>query len=479
VRDPDGRPAPGVEVVALQVAEYSQTLVWSSAAWIDPRQAREVLTDLGAKAIPAAASTRTSANGAFRLPGLSPSRYIALARSEIHRSAVSKLLATQPGECAKVDLALARGAEIAGWILGPAGERLPGATIESTPSFDGGEEQLRELSMNLTAFASWLEENRPRRALSAADGTFALRGIPGGRQHVTAQAPGYGAEGFDDVDADERELVFRLKQGFGLAGRVRFQDGMPVPGAEVSMRPSRPLSALQLIIDDERWYGTGRQETKANGEGVFRFPTLAPDEYFLRVTAQGIQPRVLQGVRVKEGGSEKLMDVVVDPGEVLGGRIVDDRGQGLPEVTLVLAAQDAQDADRRIVLETAKDGSFLVETLKPVRYTLHVNPPGNYAAIAIEDITPGRTDLTLSLASGITLKGRVTDAEKGAGVASAQLYVESDTDELPLSGITDQGWLLRAATPASRQDRSAHQGKELPDGSRRDRIAARNDHGTA
>jgi hypothetical protein len=123
---------------------------------------------------------------------------------------------------------------------------------------------------------------------SASDGHFVFQNVSPGKYPLSAFAPGYIHEGFNQhgslltaiavgTGTDSEHIVFRLHRQAILTGRVTDERGEPVRHAEVilfaSATPgSRPTTSFQL-------------NTQTNDLGEYRFAALGPGRYLLTVTA--------------------------------------------------------------------------------------------------------------------------------------------------------------------------------------------------
>ncbi len=123
---------------------------------------------------------------------------------------------------------------------------------------------------------------------SASDGHFVFQNVPPGKYPLSAFAPGYVHEGFNQhgslltaiavgTGTDSEHIIFRLHRQAILTGHVTDERGEPVRHAQVilfsSETPgSHPTSSFRF-------------NTETNDLGEYRFAALGPGRYFVTVTA--------------------------------------------------------------------------------------------------------------------------------------------------------------------------------------------------
>ena len=238
----------------------------------------------------------------------------------------------------------------------------------------------------------------------APDGTFATGGLPlGATLRLTADADaGSEAYGHGDTFTVTREdPVFTgtvvLPDGVDVRVRALDPDGRPVVG--------HPLH-LSFRSADRSASGAER-ETDARGEVVFRGVNTGLDgtHAITSDTAPGVVADSAETggwleaeVPVPAAGGD--VEIRLQPGRVLRGRIVDDAtGRPMPNAGFRLQRIDAGWHDAVTNLVTAADGTFAVGGLPPGRWQLHPDwdtgfPPGTV-------VTPTPTGSSRSTPPGV------------------------------------------------------------------------------
>jgi protocatechuate 3,4-dioxygenase beta subunit len=175
------------------------------------------------------------------------------------------------------------------------------------------------------------DDAAPVSARSDGEGRFELKGVRG--THYSLEAHGGTAWGREhgqfpargDVDG----VVIALEQGAGVRGVVRDAQGIPLE--RISLYP-------HAVTDAQ-----GRYELRCRNERGER----AAEEFecTVRLQHETLAP-FCKTVKVRRG-RWTVLDIVMTPGLVLTGRVVDERGQGVEDVGLGLHAArgDAVSAD--------------------------------------------------------------------------------------------------------------------------------------
>lgn len=188
-------------------------------------------------------STRSGADGSFRLAGLEPGPLALTARGDGFVPARLELeLGAEPVE--GLEVRLARGGAVAGRLLG-----LAAADLER---------------VEVAAFAP---DRGTRAGVVEPGGLYRIEGLSSGDWTVAAGAGARQARGRVRIDGGEAELDLDFGSGLRLAGRVRV-GGRPLAGAEVTLAGTA---------------GQGLAATSTGAAGEFELTGLAAGPYRLRV----------------------------------------------------------------------------------------------------------------------------------------------------------------------------------------------------
>lgn len=197
-----------------------------------------------------------------------------------------------------------------------------------------------------------------------------------------------------------------LRVSVGVYGRLDDRDGMP------------DWSLVKRLI-----------ETHSQADGRFRLDTLDPGRFRLEAVGAGQQVHSFE-VEVTAGQTVDVGDLVIQPGRILAGRVVDEDGVGLegaalkarPSTLLNLSPGEdtalrdirvrviSSSGDREVSAESGPDGVFRFDDLDDTSYVLLASHEGR-DPVALRKLTPDITDLELVLPVEARLVIRLVDAQ--------------------------------------------------------------------
>ena len=142
------------------------------------------------------------------------------------------------------------------------------------------------------------QADQPRRSEVGTDGSFVFHNVPAGKYNLSAQAPGFLFQSFDQhegfstaivvgPDKVSSGIVFRLRPMGAITGRVLDEHNESVRDAQVWLFQKRNDMGRPTI---ER-----RGQSQSDDLGEYRFGHLGPGTYYLVVSAQPWYRRYFQG----------------------------------------------------------------------------------------------------------------------------------------------------------------------------------------
>ncbi|HZE89859.1 MAG TPA: carboxypeptidase-like regulatory domain-containing protein, partial [Verrucomicrobiae bacterium] len=168
----------------------------------------------------------------------------------------------------------------------------------------------------------------PRPATTRGKGDVIFPGVPVGRVELGADADGYLDEDippFPLAAGQTREISIALRPAASIEGTVRDKSGRPIAGATVDIS-GPPPGGLKLPIPI--FFPIGVDPVTSDPQGRFRIePLPARSELKLSVASNAFAPWDTTGIRLRPGERRKGMEVILDPGEVISGRVVNGDGQ--------------------------------------------------------------------------------------------------------------------------------------------------------
>jgi uncharacterized GH25 family protein len=138
----------------------------------------------------------------------------------------------------------------------------------------------------------------------------------------------------------------------GISGRVMNSEGKPVSGAVVMVRPAASAGG--------DGHGRGSQD-QSEPDGTFLIDGLDPGTYTLTASAAGYRNAELPPVTIANESDVSAVDVRLEAGRTVRGRVVDANGNGIAGATVMAAASgSAPSAMGAIGASSDVNGTFLV-----------------------------------------------------------------------------------------------------------------------
>ena len=282
-----------------------------------------------------------------------------------------------------------------------------------------------------------LASNPPREAITEADGGFAFDALVGRQYTLVARAKaGIAGPVTARLTAKSPPVEMHLRPAAKVTVAVATSDGKPVDGATVELRGEN----------------TQREATK-NGSAVFA--TVVPGGYQVAAWSDHTA-RTLQWATV--GAGETQVKLVLVPGAAVSGKVVD--GHGAPvagaRVTFHGASDWSQQADpRRDAVVSGPDGAFKFPAVAAGSFRFvaaHDSyAPGTSPLITLDGKNE-RGGITIEVAGGATVRGRVVDAQKQP-VSGARVRI----------GVSSRrGMIFAPPRQAYSDDRGAFEIRGLP-----------------
>ncbi len=359
-------------------------------ARIESRWQATLPEDSGVRAgEPVFRSARSGADGRFDLRGF-PAGPVSLSVSATGFVALEDVRAQlpRPAEAGELVLTLQRGAILQGRVTTAAGEPVPAARVA-------------------------LDEAA---AATDDDGLYWLEGAPLGRHEVLVLHPRYGrlAKPFD-VQPGVNVLDAAFDPGVEIVGRAIDDGGKPVPGARVSLVPE-DRSKLR------------EQGNVTGDDGRFHISPVADGRYRLAAEAEGFSASQTTGAFEVAGQPVANLEVVLERGAVLSGRVLGLAPEDLADVAIEALGE------RGLTLPAWTDGRgrYEIRSLRPGDWLVRASLPGGQRQARIR-LTLQRSDRELErdleFTKRLTLSAQVLyDGEPlpGAKVSLRGQHVAAD-----------------------------------------------------
>ncbi len=258
-----------------------------------------------------------------------------------------------------------------------------------------------------------------RSGVTASDGTATLRSLAPASYSVVATAPGYrSAETPMPPQAGlQWKATMRLLRGAAVRGTVVDRAGNPVVGAAIVPFPAglisayspRPRASPRLTISDDR--------------GEFTIPALEAGEFVLRATHPAYQAGHSDTLRTDGKSTRDGVKIVVEPGAVISGRVVDRDGLAEPFAEVRINAADVTQKGAGVrFARTDRNGTFTVEGLPKIPVELVATAEGGTSLNIAFDLaeTPAVRGAEIRIDLDGVIAGVVTNAD-GTPIQDAEV----------------------------------------------------------
>ena len=378
-------------------------------------------------------NANTASDGTFKIAGIAPGATMVTAFSSDRRLSSMPRSVTAPAS--DVTITMPRGARIEGRVLDRATQQpVTDFTILLPP----------RANPNVIGPGGSSSGGQP---IHADDGQYALDNVPPGQVQLVVHAAGYVAGTRGDITAEDGKTVsgidISLDRGASVSGRVTAASA-PVAGTQVRLAFQRGASSGNATSD---------------GDGLYTLDGLAEGDHTLEFQKQGFV--LLHKPVTITAGKDLHLDVELDPGHELHGRVVNHSGQGIAMANIATAGGDGRPL---AMVSSDGEGTFVMQGLADGSYKLTARKEGYVSAEVSDVVLPQSGALTLTMETGATISGHVAGippeqftqviVTASGNVTRNQSYVDS-SGNFTLSGMPDGRVRVDAFLNAPGQRRTA------------------------
>jgi protocatechuate 3,4-dioxygenase beta subunit len=294
-----------------------------------------------------------------------------------------------------------------------------------------------------------------------ATGAFELTAPPDASFRVTAEAQGF-------VDGKSAAMTgaagarvecepISLSRGATVEGIVTTPEGGPAEGVEISWKreadPDDPMSFLAGFMGERG--GKEPAAATTGADGAFRMHGVPPGKVTVTFKAAGFRPLTRPQVATKDGETARL-DVTLDRGAVVTGRVVDETGAGVAGARVSCSLKQApllgeeddtktfgstESQDEGGTAESGADGSFRIEGVAPGEHVVRAGAKGLHLAKPVEANADG-DPVTVRMLRGLAISGivrcdgkpaqgvRVSASPQGGAADNGTGFEEFDPEEM-------------------------------------------------
>ena len=353
-------------------------------------------------------STKSGADGGFRVSGLAPRQWNYSASNTGYAEAKGNFEVPESGDGASIEIVMQEGGVIRGTVLDAEDRPVPGRQILAILS-DVPPVRLDEAAR---------EERRKGVGNSSQDGKFRLN-LPTGQYRIISGQDLFRIRGAElkrlvsqavTARTGDSGVVLRVDNMGELRGRVTFS-GEPKPAV--------------FHVD-----AGGNRQTFNADPGEFQMRVEAEEEIETTLSAEGFART--QKKLVVPSGDTLDVDFVLERARNLSGRVLDaESGEPVQgaEVQAVIdfSAQDWTGSRRVHTVISRPDGRFSVAGLGPGPYRVTAKATGyashNHGIVNV----PGGGDaqsVEIRLRAGFRISGRVIDESTGKPIEGAWAYAQ-------------------------------------------------------
>ncbi len=438
-----GEPVPGARVAAVERQAVTEAIsrdekLLDRAPLAALRAFHRSLGDLAAR-LP---SCRTAPDGTYALRGLPDGDHrVFVTHPDFLLHGEADWILVEAGKRARYDVELVLGDAISGRVRDARGDPVPGVRVQAA----------RVETARLKGFGKlvqvFIEQSEGAVLLAGSPaptdghGVFRLTSLEPGAYDLRLVKEGYQWGEARDVSSGTEGVSVTLEPAIRVAGRVVSAAKEPLAGAAILLgEPERDLKGpegpLAVAFADVDLFGEKERGAATDEDGRFALEAFARGTYDLIIRA-GRFPEHRRQVALEKGPLE-LGDIVLAEGREIAGTVLSPDGGPVEGAAVWVprpaAAREDRDSRRHSVLEvglssslasarTDRRGAFRLAGLGGDRHEVAVLADG-YPGRLLESVPLDGRAVVIALERGLTLRGKVVDAESGDPVAGARVGVE-------------------------------------------------------
>lgn len=265
--------------------------------------------------------------------------------------------------------------------------------------------------------ATFGPEGESSGAVTGPDGTFTLTGLSPGMVRVMIRKEDELVNDQRQLSAPARDLVIEIPAGVRVTGRVvEKATHKPITSFQVGVSTSRSGGGMVMMMPP-------MLRSITSDDGSFTLDNVPVGAVNFVASAPGYSTGRLN-LNIEEGKPVTNLEVELDTGVRLFGKITGPDGAGLSDATISLAMMGgpgmnvARATDKRTV--TNSNGEYELQSLEPGEETIDIRHPKYLPERKTVQLKGREMQLDVQLSSGTSVSGVVV-TESGAPVAEADV----------------------------------------------------------
>lgn len=281
---------------------------------------------------------------------------------------------------------------------------------------------------------------------TAADGSFRLGNLTPGPLMFSVNKPDEFVAHNRPVTAPVQDLEIEIPGGGRVAGRVLDKETRaPVTAFEAGLSGARSAGGMVMM-------GPNQMRPFTSDDGSFVLENVPAGPMNLVVNAAGYTSNRVPSITVEEGKSTPELEVLMDRGVRVTGRVTGPDGGALSGVTVRhsrAGSRQMQMAAPGSAAITDANGDYAVEAVEPGSTTFAFSRSGYVTTEKTADLKPKEARVDAQLGTGVRVSGTVV-TDSGAPAADAMVSARSSAGASSYSSTrTDQNgaFQLEALAP--------------------------------
>ena len=382
--------------------------------------------------------TVCQSSGSFELNGLRGEEYrVTVSAAGFLETETKARVPTSPGE--EWTFTIEPEGRIHGRILDPNGKAVAGARVH--------------LSFRGNRAPEFLGRSWEKEVLTDSRGTYELPGVPPHDDHCLVAGIDHKLaiawlEGIALAPGERKEIDIRFPRGGTLRGRVRTPGSFAPSDVSITAVSSTPLAGGLYVSTSLLW---GGETTRPLASGDFELKQLPPGTYTVLVSSEWCRPQDFS-VDLEEG-SERFLDILLEEGLSVSGKVVEAGGKPVEGVDLTVWLPGAN-----AFATSDEDGLFTARGLPAGRGAISAFLFGVESTVVCDIPSSGNVVNvgTTALVSGrVEARGRKAAPESaieflrwtGGGLEQVQ-YVTTDEASRFRAALSPGMYLVRATAEA-------------------------------